>query len=71
MNSIQTFFSKHPKWSYTGNFLVTLACIAVFPSLFMPTVSGVLLGFVAATAINYALGLKWKPLRQLISTSSK
>ncbi|NGY85107.1 hypothetical protein F6Y05_00760 [Bacillus megaterium] len=51
--------------------MVTLACVAVFPSLFMPTVSGVLLGFVAATAINYALGLKWKPLRQLISTSSK
>ncbi|MGG2087267.1 hypothetical protein ABFY59_09770 [Priestia aryabhattai] len=52
MNTIQTFFSKHPKWSYTGNLVVTLACVAVFPSLFMPTVLGVLLGFVAATAIN-------------------
>lgn len=67
MNSIQTFFSKHPKWSYTGNSVVTLVCVAVFPSLFMPTVSGVLLGFVPATAINYALGLKWKPLRELTS----
>ncbi|MBU3573371.1 hypothetical protein IUJ58_20655 [Priestia aryabhattai] len=67
MNTVQIFFSKHPKWSYTGNFVVTLACVAVFPSLFMPTVSGVLFGFVAATAINYALGLNWKPLRELIS----
>lgn len=27
MNTIQTFFSKHPKWSYTGNLVVTLACV--------------------------------------------
>ncbi|NGY86922.1 hypothetical protein F6Y05_21325 [Bacillus megaterium] len=47
--------------------MVTLVCVAVFPSLFMPTVSGVLLGFVATTAITYALGLKWKPLRELTS----
>ncbi|WP_374988270.1 hypothetical protein Q5794_18290 [Priestia megaterium] len=71
MNTIQTFFSKHPKWSYTGNFVVTLACVAVLPSLFIPTVSGVVLGFIAVTAINYALGLKWKTLRELTSTSRK
>ncbi|NGY75453.1 hypothetical protein F6Y02_00145 [Bacillus megaterium] len=70
MNSIQTFFQSIRN-GRIPEILVTLACVAVFPSLFMPTVSGVLLGFVAATAINYALGLKWKPLRQLISTSSK
>ncbi|WP_427125906.1 hypothetical protein ACQCPQ_17560 [Priestia megaterium] len=51
--------------------MVTLACVAVLPSLFIPTVSGVVLEFIAATAINYALGLKWKPLRELTSTSRK